>query len=48
MGLKESFRLIYSNTHFRIRETLPLRSNKDTNAYVVTETVPHSRSLFYL
>jgi hypothetical protein len=23
-GLKESFRLIYSNTHLRTRETLPL------------------------
>jgi len=24
-GLKESFRLIYSNTHLRTRETLPLK-----------------------
>ena len=24
IGLKESFRLIYSNTHLRTRETLPL------------------------
>ena len=28
IGLEKSFRLMYSNTHFRTRETVPLKAKK--------------------
>ena len=39
IGLEKSFRLIYSNTHLRTRETLPLRTGFFTFTYVVNEKV---------